>query len=77
MLKELRTAEELQTLIMTEVAKAPDCESCTGITIIPLDDPRIGATWSVSYAHNATRMCTDQIEQVATMLMGLYDLKRD
>jgi hypothetical protein len=76
MAKELRTAEELQALIMSEVAKEPACEGCTGVTIIPMDDPRIDATWSVSHAHNANRLCADQIEQVAMMLMGLYDLKR-
>jgi hypothetical protein len=74
--KEPKTAEELEALIMAELAKSPDCEGCTGVTIVPLDDPRCEATWSVSHAHNATPMCTDQIEQVATMLMGLYDLKR-
>jgi hypothetical protein len=77
MAKELRTADELQALIMSEVAKEPDCQGCTGVTIIPLNDPRIGATWSVDHAHNASRLCADQIEQVAAMLMGLYDLKRE
>jgi hypothetical protein len=75
MAKEAKSAEELEALIMAEVAKAPDCQGCTGVTIIALDDPRCEATWSVSQAHNATPMCADQIEQVATKLMGLYDLK--
>jgi len=75
--KELRTADELEALIMSEVTKAPDCQGCTGVTIVPLDDPRVDATWAVSHAYNATNMCADQVEQVATMLMGLYDLKRD
>jgi hypothetical protein len=75
MAKERKTAGELEALIMLEVAKAPDCQGCTGVTIIPLDDPRVDATWSVSNAHNATAMCADQIEQVALQLMGLYDLK--
>lgn len=47
------------------------------VTIEPLDDPRVDATWSVTQAHNASKMCADQIEQIAMMLMGLYDLKRN
>jgi hypothetical protein len=76
MTKETRSAEELEALIMAEVAKAPDCQGCTGVTIIPLDDPRCAATWSVGETHNAGAMCKDQIEQIALLLMGLYDLKR-
>lgn len=77
MARELKTAEELQTLIMTQVRKEPHCQGCTGVTIEPLDDPRIDATWSVTQAPNASKMCADQIEQIAMMLMGLYDLKRN
>jgi hypothetical protein len=44
MARELKTAEELQTLIMTQVRKEPHCQGCTGVTIEPLDDPRIDAT---------------------------------
>ncbi len=77
MARELKTVNELQTLIMSEVRKEPHCQGCTGVTIEPLDDPRADATWSVTQAHNASKMCADQIEQIATMLMGLYDLKRN
>jgi hypothetical protein len=31
----------------------------------------------VTQAPNASKMCADQIEQIAMMLMGLYDLKRN
>ena len=72
--KERKTVEELEALVFEEARQARECEGMTGVTVREIVDPRVDYNWSVSHAHNATRMCGQIIADVEAKLRKLYDL---
>ncbi len=74
MAKTVRSAIELEEIVMSELRKLPECEGATGITIQRDDDDSANANWYPKILHNGTVMCVDSARPIIQRLQREYKL---
>jgi len=78
MAKVLRTAPELERLILNEMSKAAICDSVSAVTVVPVDG-RANTNWDVSHINvpgggPVPQVCTDICAAAVAELRQRYDL---
>jgi hypothetical protein len=76
MAKQLKTAAQLEQIIMATASKLVECEGLTGVAIQPVADGRVPYNWTVSFmSNNSSRMCEIAIETIVTGAQRIFDLQ--
>lgn len=76
MAKQLKTAKEIEALIMKAAAHLKECEGLTGVTVQAVDDERVDYTWTVSRMHNCdSRNCEIAIGTIVNGAQRVIDLQ--
>jgi hypothetical protein len=71
--KPTKTRKELETLLMAELRKDPECSSVDAIAIMG----RVGRLWNVAVERDGPRIpsdCRHRISEITERLCGKYDL---
>lgn len=78
MAKTLKTADELETMILSELNAFPKCQGVSMVTIRPITpDSRSGANWKVTHVNYSTSLeseCARPIRQIVERLQDRFDL---
>ena len=74
----LRTAPELEQLILTEMRKAAICSSVTAVTVSPMENGH-GSNWDVTHINTPgggepPQVCVDICADAVATLRQQYDL---
>ena len=71
MLRERKTAEELEALIMQEARRRPDCSEVHGVVVVPSD----GGEWRIAGTiRSGGQMKNTSVEKIAVLLRERYEL---
>jgi hypothetical protein len=74
MTKEIRSADQLEVLIMNEARPHTVCSDLTGVIVARSSGDR---DWTVSQLRNSTSSaCAQKVESIASRLQRLYRLAR-
>jgi hypothetical protein len=52
--KALKTASELEALVLAELHALPECQGAVHVTVVPYDDFRTSSTWEVASFNRGT-----------------------
>ena len=80
MAKALKSQQEIEALLLSELRQAEGCEGATAVLIYPLANELGDATWSVASVNPDTSdadRCLSALAEIEARLQRLYDLARD
>ena len=80
MTKALKSHQEIEALVLSELRQAEGCEGAAGVSVYPLADERVEATWSVAAFDPGTSgidRCQNVLAEIEMRLQRLYDLAQD
>ena len=80
MAKALKSQQEIEALLLSELRQAEGCEGAAGVSIYPLANERVEATWSVASVNPGTSgidRCLNVLAEIEARLQRLYDLAQD
>jgi hypothetical protein len=72
MAKDMKTAAELEALVMAEIKSVKACKGTTGVVV-----NRTATSWTVDQFFHCTPQCQEQIGEIVRRLRGSYDLTED
>ena len=80
MAKVVKGQQEIEALLLSGLRQVEGCEGAAGVSIYPLADERVEATWSVQSVDPGTSgidRCRDVLAEIEAKLQRVYDLPPD
>lgn len=77
MTKMMKTAAEIENLILAAISKVRECEGLTRVTIQPIEDDGIPFNWTINTPHNSPgRYCEIALETILIGMQQVIELKK-